>query len=84
MKRILHFKNPMLSESEYDFILKNFVELSSEDFDEVSWAEENVFNFLTDGLEVRLSLGLLEELSKEFLAISLTERYIYIKNEGLE
>ena len=82
MKRILHFKNPSLTKQEYDFILKTFVEVSSEDFDEAEWQEGSVFSFMTDGLEVRLCLNILDELSKEFLAVTITDDYIYIKNKG--
>lgn len=84
MKRILHFKNPILIEQEYEVILKTFVEVSSEDFDEAEWQEGSVFSFLTDDLEVRLSLSILDELSKEFLAVTITDGYIYIKNKGVK
>ena len=60
MKRILHFKNPVLIKREYEVILKTFVEVSSEDFDEAEWQEGSVFSFMTDGLEVRLCLNILE------------------------
>ena len=83
MKRILHFKNPILIEQEYEVILKTFVEVSSEDFDEAEWQEGSVFSFLTDGLEVRLSLNILEELSEEFDSVTITDEYVYIKNEGV-
>lgn len=84
MKRILHFKNPILREQEYEVILKTFVEVSSEDFDEAEWQEDSVFSFLTDGLEVRLCLSILDELLEEFLAVTITDDYIYIKNEGVK
>ena len=84
MKRILHFKNPILIEQEYEVILKTFVEVSSEDFDEAEWQEGSVFSFLTDGLEVRLSLNILEELSEEFDSVTITDDYIYIKNKGVK
>ena len=83
MKRILHFKNPILIEQEYEVILKTFVEVSSEDFDEAEWQEGSVFSFLTDGLEVRLSLNILEELSEEFDSVTITDEYVYIKNKGV-
>ena len=83
MKRILHFKNPILIEQEYEVILKTFVEVSSEDFDEAEWQEDSVFSFLTDGLEVRLSLNILEELSEEFDSVTITDEYVYIKNKGV-
>ena len=82
MKRILHFKNPVLIEQEYEVILKTFVEVSSEDFDEAEWQEGRIYMFITDGLEVRLSLNILDELSKEFLAVTITDDYVYIKNKG--
>ena len=84
MKRILHFKNPILREQEYEVILKTFVEVSSEDFDEAEWQEGSVFSFLTDGLEVRLSLSILEELLEEFDSVTITDRYVYIKNKGVK
>lgn len=84
MKRILHFKNPSLTKQEYEFILKTFVEVSSEDFDEAEWQEGKLFMFITDGLEVRLSLNILDELSKEFLAVTITDDYVYIKNKGVK
>lgn len=84
MKRILHFKNPSLTEQEYEMILKTFVEVSSEDFDEANWQEDSVFSFLTDKLEVRLSLNILDELSKEFDSVSLSKSHIYIKNKGVK
>lgn len=84
MKRILHFKNPVLIEQEYEVILKTFVEVSSEDFDEAEWQEGSTFSFLTDGLEVRLCLNILEELSKEFDSVTITKSHIYIKNEGVK
>ena len=84
MKRILHFKNPSLTKQEYEVILKTFVEVSSEDFDEAEWQEGNVYMFITDGLEVRLSLSILDELSKEFLAVTITDDYVYIKNKGVK
>jgi hypothetical protein len=84
MKRILHFKNPSLTKQEYEVILKTFVEVSSEDFDEAEWENVEVFSFLTDGLEVRLSLNILDELSKEFSAVTITDDYVYIKNEGVK
>jgi hypothetical protein len=39
---------------------------------------------LTDGLEVRLCLNDLDYLSKEFLAVTITDKYVYIKNEGVK
>lgn len=84
MKRILHFKNPILREQEYEVILKTFVEVSSEDFDQAEWQEDKVYTFMTDGLEVRLRLNVLEELLEEFLAITITDDYVYIKNEGVK
>ena len=81
MKRILHFKNPSLNKREYDFILNCFVEIV-EDFDQAEWENVEVFMFMTDGLEVRLSLSILDELSKEFLAVTITDDYVYIKNKG--
>jgi hypothetical protein len=84
MKRILHFKNPVLIEQEYEVILKTFVEVSSEDFDEAEWQEDSVFSFLTDKLEVRLSLNILDELSEEFDSVSLSKSHIYIKNKGVK
>ena len=39
---------------------------------------------MTDGLEVRLSLSILDELSKEFLAVTITDDYVYIKNKGVK
>ena len=84
MKRILHFKNPVLIEQEYEVILKTFVEVSSEDFDEAEWQEGSVFSFLTDGLEVRVVLNDLEYLSEEFDSVTITDDYIYIKNEGVK
>ena len=84
MKRILHFKNPVLIEQEYEVILKTFVEVSSEDFDEAEWQEGRIYMFITDGLEIRLSLSILEELLEEFDSISLSKSHIYIKNEGVK
>ena len=84
MKRILHFKNPTLNKQEYEVILKTFVEVSSEDFDEAEWQDIKVYMFMTDGLEVRLRLNILEELLEEFSAITITDDYIYIKNEGVK
>ena len=84
MKRILHFKNPVLIEQEYEVILKTFVEVSSEDFDEAEWQDVKVYMFLTDKLEVRLSLSILDELSNEFDSVTITDEYIYIKNEGVK
>ena len=84
MKRILHFKNPVLIEQEYEVILKTFVEVSSEDFDEAEWQEGSVFSFLTDGLEVRVVLNDLEYLSEEFDSVSLSKSHIYIKNKGVK
>ena len=66
------------------FILKTFVEVSSEDFDEAEWQEGSVFSFLTDKLEVRLSLSILDELSKEFDSVTITDDYVYVKNEGVK
>jgi len=83
MKRILHFKNPVLLEQEYEVILKTFVEVSSEDFDEAEWQNVKVYMFMTDGLEVRLSLNILDELSKEFDSVSFSKSHIYIKNKGV-
>ena len=83
MKRILHFKNPVLLEQEYEVILKTFVEVSSEDFDEAEWQEGSVFSFLTDGLEVRLCLNDLEYLLEEFDSVTITDDYVYIKNKGV-
>ena len=83
MKRILHFKNPTLIEQEYEVILKTFVEVSSEDFDEAEWQVGRIYMFITDGLEVRLSLSILDELSKEFDSVSLSKPHIYIKNKGV-
>ena len=84
MKRILHFKNPSLNKREYDFILNCFVEITKEDFDQAEWQDDRVYMFITDGLEVRLSLNILDELSKEFLAVTITDDYIYIKNKGVK
>ena len=84
MKRILHFKNPILIEQEYEVILKTFVEVSSEDFDQAEWQEGNVYMFITDGLEVRLCLNDLEYLSEEFDSIILSKSHIYIKNKGVK
>jgi hypothetical protein len=84
MKRILHFKNPSLTKQEYEVILKTFVEITEEDFDQAEWQEDSVFSFLTDKLEVRLSLSILDELSKEFDSVSLSKSHIYIKNEGVK
>ena len=82
MKRILHFKNPSLNKQEYEFILNCFVEITEEDFDQAEWENVEVYLFMTDGLEVRLSLSILDELSKEFLAVTITDDYVYIKNKG--
>ena len=84
MKRILHFKNPVLLEQEYEVILKTFVEVSSEDFDEAEWQDIKVYMFMTDGLEVRLRLNILEELLEEFDSVTITDDYVYIKNEGVK
>ena len=84
MKRILHFKNPTLTKQEYDFILDCFIEITEEDFDQAEWQEGRVYMFMTDGLEVRLSLNILDELSKEFLAVTITDDYVYIKNKGVK
>ena len=84
MKRILHFKNPVLTEQEYEVILKTFVEVSSDDFDEAEWQDVKVYMFLTDKLEVRLSLSILDELSNEFDSVSFSKSHIYIKNEGVK
>ena len=84
MKRILHFKNPTLNKQEYEVILKTFVEVSSEDFDEAEWQDIKVYMFMTDGLEVRLRLNILEELLEEFDSVTITDDYVYIKNEGVK
>ena len=84
MKRILHFKNPSLNKQEYDFILNCFVEITEEDFDQAEWENVEVFMFMTDGLEVRLSLNDLEYLSEEFDSVSLSKSHVYIKNKGLK
>ena len=84
MKRILHFKNPSLTKQEYEVILKTFVEVSSEDFDQAEWQDVKVYMFMTDGLEVRLRLNILEELLEEFDSVTITDSYIYIKNEGVK
>jgi hypothetical protein len=39
---------------------------------------------MTDKLEVRLSLNILDELSKEFDSVTITDEYVYIKNEGVK
>lgn len=84
MKRILHFKNPSLTKREYDFIRNCLVEVTEEDFDQTEWQEEQVYMFMTDGLEVRLSLGILEELLEEFDSVSLSKSHLYIKNKGVK
>jgi hypothetical protein len=84
VKRILHFKNPVLIEQEYEVILKTFVEITEEDFDQAEWQDVKVYMFMTDGLEVRLRLNILEELLEEFDSVTITEDYIYIKNEGVK
>jgi hypothetical protein len=84
MKRILHFKNPSLTKQEYDFVLNCFVEITEEDFDQAEWQDVKVYMFMTDGLEVRLCLNDLDELSKEFDSVSLSKSHIYIKNEGVK
>ena len=84
MKRILHFKNPSLTKQEYDFVLNCFVEITEEDFDQTEWQDVKVYMFMTDGLEVRLSLSILEELLEEFDSVTITDRYIYIKNKGVK
>ena len=84
MKRILHFKNPSLNKREYDFILDCFVEITEEDFDQAEWQDVKVYMFMTDGLEVRLSLNDLEYLSEEFDSVSLSKSHIYIKNKGVK
>ena len=82
MKRILHFKNPSLNKREYDFILNCFVEIV-EDFDQAEWENVEVFMFMTDGLEVILSLNDLEYLLEEFDSVTITDDYVYIKNKGV-
>ena len=84
MKRILHFKNPTLTKQEYDFILNCFVEITEEDFDQAEWENVEVFMFMTDGLEVILSLNDLEYLLEEFDSVSLSKSQIYIKNKGVK
>lgn len=84
MKRILHFKNPSLTKREYDFVLNCFVEITEEDFDQAEWQDVKVYMFMTDGLEVRLCLNDLEYLSKEFDSVTITDKYVYIKNEGVK
>ena len=84
MKRILHFKNPSLNKQEYEGILKTFVEITEEDFDQAEWQEGSVFSFLTDGLEVSLRLNILEELLEEFDSVTITDDYVYIKNKGVK
>ena len=84
MKRILHFKNPSLNKREYDFILNCFVEITEEDFDQAEWQDVKVYMFMTDGLEVRLSLNDLEYLSEEFDSVTITDDYVYIKNKGVK
>ena len=83
MKRILHFKNPTLTKREYDFILNCFVEITEEDFDQAEWQEGQIYLFMTDGLEVKLSLNDLEYLSEEFDSVTITDDYVYIKNKGV-
>ena len=83
MKRILHFKNPSLNKREYEIILNSFVEITEEDFDQAEWQEEQVYMFMTDGLEVRLCLNDLEYLSEEFDSVTITDEYVYIKNKGV-
>ncbi len=82
MKRILHFKNTTLTKQEYEFILNCFVEIV-EDFDQAEWENVEVFMFMTDGLEVILSLNDLEYLLEEFDSVSLSKTHIYIKNKGV-
>ena len=82
MKRILHFKNPTLTKREYDFILNCFVEIV-EDFDQAEWENVEVFMFMTDGLEVILSLNDLEYLLEEFDSVCLSKSHVYIKNKGV-
>ena len=84
MKRILHFKNPSLTKQEYDFILNCFVEITEEDFDQAEWQDIKVYMFMTDGLEVRLRLNILEELLEEFDSVTIADEYVYIKNEGVK
>ena len=84
MKRILHFKNPSLTKREYDFVLNCFVEITEEDFDQAEWQEGQVYMFITDGLEIRLNLNILEELLEEFDSVSITDEYVYVKNEGVK
>ena len=84
MKRILHFKNPSLNKREYELTLKCFVEITEEDFDQAEWQEEQVYMFMTDGLEVRLCLNDLEYLSEEFDLVSISKSHLYIKNEGVK
>ena len=83
MKRILHFKNPSLNKQEYEFILNCFVEISEKDFDQAEWQEGQIYLFMTDGLEVKLSLNDLEYLSEEFDSVTITDDYVYIKNKGV-
>ena len=82
MKRILHFKNPSLNKQEYEFILNCFVEIV-EDFDQAEWENVEVFMFMTDGLEVILSLNDLEYLLEEFDSVCLSKSHVYIKNKGV-
>ena len=84
MKRILHFKNPTLTKQEYEFILNCFVEITEEDFDQAIWENVEVFMFMTDGLDVRLSLNDLRYLSEEFDSVTITDDYVYIKNIGVK
>ena len=84
MKRILHFKNPSLTQREYDFVLNCFVEITEEDFDQAEWQDVKVYMFMTDGLEVRLCLNDLEYLLEEFDSVAITDEYVYIKNEGVK
>ena len=83
MKRILHFKNPTLTKQEYAFIIKCFVEITEEDFDQAEWENVEVFMFMTDGLEVILSLNDLEYLLEEFDSVCLSKSHVCIKNKGV-
>lgn len=81
--KILHFKNPCLTQQEYELIKDILSEyISDKDFDKTTWQGNNEYYFISKDIKIPIQIDTLQKLCQNFPSVSLTDKNIYIKNLG--
>lgn len=81
--RTLHFKNPCLTQQEYELVKDILSEcISDKDFDKTTWQGDNEYYFISKDIKIPIQIDTLQKLCQNFPSVSLTDKNIYIKNLG--